>query len=83
MIYAGYTLVGLLVMGMLFVIGNLIYEFHRKQYVQNSDDVIYNYIGKTHDYETRGIMYVLQSTKTGDIVSMTKTVLNKNFRAKK
>lgn len=82
MIYAGYTLVALLAISMLFVIGNLIYECYRKQYVQISDDVIYNYIGKTHDYITREIMYVLQSTKTGGIVSMSKSILEKNFRIK-
>lgn len=80
--YVGFTLLALLIFSILFVICVLIYEHYRKQYTQKIDGVVYNYVGKIHDYGTRQVLYILQSSKNGDIVSMDLETLNKNFKKK-
>lgn len=82
MAYAGFTLLVLFIFSTLFVIGVLIYEHYREQYTQKLDGTSYNYLGKIHNYSTREVLYVLQSSKNGDVVAMELETLNKNFKKK-
>lgn len=83
MIYAGYTLVTLLVISILFLIINLIYDHYRKHYTEILTDIVFNYLGKSHLYPTGETMFILQSTQTGRVVTIPKEVLDKNFRCDK
>lgn len=83
MIYVGYTLVALLAIAILFVIIDLIYCHYRKHYTEILTDIVFYYLGKSHIYPTGETMYILQSTQTGIVVTMSKEVLDKNFRSDK
>lgn len=80
--YIGFTLLALFILSALFVIGTLIHEHFRKQYTRKLDGTIYNYLGKIRDYNTSQLLYVLQSSETGEVVSIHLETLNKNFSLK-
>lgn len=80
--YAGFTLLALFIFSILFVVCVLIYEYYREQYTQKLDGTGYNYLGKIYDYSTSQVLYVLQSSKNGKVVSMDLETLNKNFKRK-
>ena len=83
MVYAGFTLLVLFIFSTLFIIGTLIYECHREQYILKSEGTGYNYLGKIRDFKSYEVLYILQSSENGGIYSINLETLNKYFKKQK